>query len=222
MTTHRVPDFYPTRVNMRVANLAFAADVAINNGFHSHRFDLNAPAASSVNGLGTFAATTAAVTFAATGQLPYTMAEKYGRHVIVAGTTSSNTGVSTLIGRDYLGGKVITVATNAGSGGVIFPVALKYVDTFIHGGHAGGPVSLGLADRYGLPYKSMALLHSFLNGLSTAAHSLVTPQTAAASAAGSDPRGSVTLNVAADGTKNFSVLLVVDGTNLHGNAQYSG
>lgn len=221
MTTNRVPDFYPSRINMRVASLAFAADVAINNGFHNHRLDILAPAASSVNGLGTFAATTAAATFTA-GSLPYTCSEKYGRHPIIAGTTSSNTGVGTLIGRDYLNQRVISVATNAGSGGVVFPVAFKVIETFIHGGHAGGPVSLGLADRFGVPYKTMALLHSFLNGLSTAAHTLVAPQTATASAAGSDPRGSITLNVAADGTKNFSALLVVDGTNLHGQAHYSG
>lgn len=222
MSVNRVPDFYPSRINMRVANMAFAADVMINNGLHMHRFDLSAPAALSTSAMGTFTPGTDGATFSNTGSLPYTFSEKYGRHPSLSGTTSSNTGVGTLIGRDYLGQKVITVATSAGSGSVTFPVAMKVVDTFIHGGHAGGPVSIGIADRYGLPYKTLALLHSFLNGATNAAHSITAPNTSTASAANSDPRGSFTPQAAADGTKVFGAILVVDGTNLHGQAHYGG
>ncbi len=222
MSVNRVPTFYPSRINMRVANLAFASDVMVNNGDHAHRLALVAPIASSISAIGTLTVSSTATTHANSGNLPYTFADPYGRHPIVAGTTSSNTGVSTLFGKDYLGQSVIAAVTNAGSGAVNCAKAFKVLNSVIHGGHAGGPVSIGYADRFGLPYKSMALKHSFLNGLSTAAHTLTAPDTSTASAAGSDPRGSITLNVAADGTKNFDVILSVDGTNLHGAAHYSG
>lgn len=217
MSTNRVPDFYPTRVNMRVPNMAFAADVMINNGLHQHRLDLGAPSASSAAGIGTLVPAGSSVTH--TALFPYTFADRYGRvPTLVGGSTTANA-VCTVFGFDYLGQTMAAATTLSGTTSRVMSKAFKVISSVVSGSNADAAViSVGWLDRFGLPFKSMALLHSFLNGLSTAAHTLTTPDTSTASVGGSDPRGTLLLNVAADGTKTFSVVLVVDGTNLHGAA----
>lgn len=212
----RQPDFFPERVKMRVPSMSGLAGVT-DSMSRLMRVEFGTPATSSRTAISTFTSSTAAQTI--TTGLPVTIAAKWGRCLIAIGN-GTGTYASTVVGRDYLGQKVtetISISSTIASGAKAF----KYVDYIVSGSGANAvntdALSVGFGDRLGLPYSAVAIVASFMNGVTAGAHTLVTPDTTdPATAATTDPRGYVALSTAANGTRTFAALLEIDTANMHG------
>lgn len=214
----RAPDFFPERVNMRVASMNGLGGVA-ENASRLYRVELGTPSTLASTGVTTNGGTLATAAQTLTSGFPYTLADKWGRCISISANGTGANAVGTMGGRDYLGQRMTEVftfvSTTAQTGGKAF----KYLDYFITGSNANATdvVRIGTVDKFGLPYKAVAIVGSLMNGLSSGAHTLNAPdETDPQTAADSDPRGTLTLSTAANGTRTFAALVALANANLHG------
>lgn len=220
----RSPDFFPERSNLRVEDMAYVADVSVNGRLM--RVELGAPATLSATAISTFTLATAAQTN--TTGLPVraggTAAAKWGRCLqAVANGTGANA-VVTVNGRDYLGQRMSETFTLASTTAKTGVKAFMFVDSIVAGSNANATdvCSVGTTDKFGLPYAAVLLVASMMNGDTAGAHTFVTrstttPQTATST----DPRGTLALSTASNGTRTFAALMHLDTAELHGYAHYA-
>ncbi len=224
--TRNVGDYYPKNINQHVTNMEYAADV-MNSG--DYLADLGTPPAADANFVlqSTSVSVSTAQTF--TSLTNTKLAHKYGAAITLQHTASQVPGVTvTITGKDYLGQalteQVTTVSTTAVIAGA---KAFKYVDSVAYAsataaftGAATG-TEIGFAQVLGLPYRSMQIgTAELLDDVADTGGTLVAglANSTTATSLNADTKGTYSPNTAPNGSRNFKVEVIVDRSNLHGNA----
>lgn len=232
--TIRVPTHFPARVNMRVPNMSFEGSLGMQKGspFLVEFQDVGVPLATisttaimSVQTMAANGAAFAASTFVG-GVLPMAVPGR-GRYGVCLQFVASgaNTGVLEVVGRDYLGQRLVKRVTLAGA--VAVTASTGATDTAfwiiesvtVVSGSGAVNISIGTQNKYGLPFAATAISGSLIDSVTASAHTLVTRITTTQSNSTADPRGLITFSSAANGARTFAAYLMHDYTNLHGNAQ---
>jgi hypothetical protein len=213
----RYPEYNPRKINRYVPSCSYAADVIHNSAY---RAELGAPIAAAAAGLVASIALTSGAALAAT-LLEDELDARYGRNVTIT-SDAACTRVVTVTGRDYLGQPMIEAVTFAGAATVAGKKAFKWIDSVSIASEANTPtITVGWGDVLGMPYATQLMLGDLQDGATVTDGTLVAevttdPQTATTG----DPRGTYDPNTACDGAKSFSVLCVLNTSNLHGVRQY--
>lgn len=229
MATHE-PDAFMARINYRVPNMGYAADVMIEGPY---RFNIGVLAAKSatffasailmVNG-SAVAITTAAGTILNGGLEP----ARYGRGLVFV-ASAANARVATIVAYDYLGSKLVETVTMNGTTPVPTKSAYKRLESISWASDTDTTtVNVGQSDVLGLPYRSNGLNFGAIltGGAPTGAGTLVAGLALATTptATTADVRGTWTPHASdiPNGTRNLALLYEPDRTNLHGVAPFSG
>lgn len=215
-------DYFPPRVNLRVPNMAYAADV-VAGGFGK----IKIPAMVALDADGIIAAQSIAAagntsTFATT----YASSKmgKFGRNVTVVASGTAVTTV-TVTGRDYLGQKMVEVLTLNGATPVLGVKAFKHITNVAWALTAARTIDVGWGNVLGLPYKLLDVYTELVSDAETSdAGTFVKGVDTAQTATSTDPRGTYSLhaNNVNDGTKYYELVGLWDDNNLHGVAHYAG
>ena len=234
-------DYFPYGVSLRVPNLAYAADVALNGPFCAN---FGAPLALDTDGIldGVTMVNGSAVTISAftdgvatdtaiayNGLVPFDSTSKFngwGRNV-TAVASSTNTRVMTVTGYDYLGSKMVENLTLNSSTPVVGVKAFAWIASISFASASDTTtVDVGWGNAFGLPYALTALDVETKNGAVAANAGTVVAALAdatAATATNADVRGTYTpATVLPNGTNTFELWYIPRRNNLHGNAQYAG
>jgi len=198
------------RINHRVADCCYAADVSVDG--HS-TVDIPACVAAGAAVLAN------GVILAAAGNVAPAVVQndaimgRYGRNVTV---TSSAGGAGVIVGYDYLGQAMresVTLIAGAVTGKKMFK-EVAYVSSAV-----AATISIGVGVIHGVPYK---VLHTSMYGELTsdvaATAGALLAGVVTQSLTSGDPRGAYTPNAAPDGVRTYRFTCVVDRSNLHGSA----
>ena len=183
--------------NMYVADMT--QHQFLDDGWQGSFEYLNAPAASGNSLYG-------AVTFASGDDVAVNVLvdpNGYGRNLRV---TSTDAGAVSFYGFDYLNQPMMETIT-ATAGTVEGKKAFKRV-TRIVSGAVDGDISFGPGDEFGLPFVGAQVVHEFVNGAIGTDGTLTAPDVATPTATTGDPRGTYSPNSAADGSKDYTIVMV--------------
>lgn len=198
------------RVNHRVADMCYAADVGIDG---LTTVDIPACVAAGAAVLANGVVMAAAGNVApAVAQTDYIMG-RYGRNITV---TAGAGGAGVIYGYDYLGQAIkenVTLIAGAVVGKKMFK-DVAYVSV-----PAGGTFSIGVGSILGVPYKVLhtSLLGELTSDVPAAAGALLAGVVTQSLTSG-DPRGAYTPAAAPDGVRWYRFSCYVDRSNLHGSA----
>jgi hypothetical protein len=214
--------FLPSRVNLFVPNMEYAADVDEQGYAQAELGAPNAAVATQIANLATLG-TTGSASYDSSLQTLAVMG-LYGRQIQFVGSGATTAAV-TITGYDYLGQKITELLTGNGTTPVLSVKAYARVVAASWTGGAAVNYSLGTANGLGLPYRALALERELVDGVIPAAGALVaglataTPQTNATA----DPRGIYTPNAAVvpNGSRRFRPIFMVDTTALYGAAHFA-
>ena len=234
------PDYFPRRVNQRVPNLKYVADLS-DAGAGLYRINFGAVPTLSTTYFASAVLSTTAValtlsvaagTILNSGIVPgmpngaTVGTARWGRGITFVGDGASTRTITATF-YDYLGQKVTWTGVLNGATAVPMTKACAYLDTVVFGAAADTvSVSIGYNNVLGLPYQSANMVSEMKNDVvaanaGTFVGSIYTdPQTATTG----DPRGTyLPLTVIPDGTNTFSIIVnaAVSRSNLHGVAHYS-
>lgn len=234
------PDFFPRRINQRVPNLAYVAELS-NDGTGIYRINFGAVAALSTTYFANVVLSTTGVALSLTvaagtilndGVVPgmpvgsTVGTARWGRGLTIVGNGASTRAI-TLTGYDYLGQKIVWTGVLNGATPVPVTKAFAYIESCVFAAAADTvSVSIGYNNVLGLPYQSSSLLSEIKNDVvaangGTFVGAIYTdPQTATTG----DPRGTyLPVTVIPDGTNTFAITVnaAVSRKNLHGVAHYS-
>ena len=201
------------RVNHRVADMCYAADVSIDG--HT---TVDIPACIAAGG----GVITNAQVLAAAGNVTPVAVQtdavmgRYGRNVTVVGLAGA-TGNATLVGYDYLGQAMRETFALAGATPVVGKKMFK--DIAYLAVPIASTYSIGVGVILGVPYKVLhtALIGELTNDVTAAAGALAAGVVVQTLTSG-DPRGAYTPAAAPDGNRSYRFTCVVDRNNLHGSA----
>lgn len=234
-------DYFPFGVSLRVPNMQYAADVTLSGPYVARWVD---PLALSANGLlaagqmvngSAFTANTftsgagTATAIGYNGLVPIdstTVRSYWGRNITVV-ASAANARVLTVTGYDYLGSKLVENITINGNTTVQGLKAFAWVESFsISSDTDTTTVNIGWGNKFGLPYKGVAMQTEIKNeavaanaGTFTAGLADATAETAT----NADVRGTyLPATVIPDGSNDFEIWYVPNRTNLHGQARYAG
>jgi len=220
----RSADYFPPRINLRVPDLMYVAD--ITNNARQQRVDFGVvPTAGPVGTPYPLSTAAGTITSGLPVQISSIGAAKWGRCITLTPSGTGANAVNTVYGRDYLGQKMAEVFTLAGTTAKQSLKPFAWVDYVVSGTNANATdtVQIATTDKLGLPFSAIILSHSLMNGSTAGAHTFVArDNTSPATAATTDPRGTVALSTASNGTRDFSAIVQLDTRNLHGVAQFSG
>lgn len=226
MAVERSQDFFPQRINLRVPSLVYVADAAI--GSRQMRVEFGTVATLGTAALvSSMTANTAAQTFT-TGlpaQVSGTAAAKWGRCLIMNANGTGANAIASMVGRDYLGQKMVELLTLVSTTAKTGTKAFAFLDWVVLGSNANATdvVIVGNSDKLGLPYSSIILKDSIMNGSTAGAHTLVVRDTTSpATGVTTDPRGTIALSTASNGTRTFAAVVSLDTAELHGVASFTG
>lgn len=219
----RSGQFFPQRVNMRVPNMAYTADIS-NSDIISVNF--GAPLALNNTLLLNAQTAAAAGTFLPAATYLGTAAQmgNWGRglRLIASGAYA---GVVTITGRDYLGQRMQEAITANGATQVLGVKAFRYVDSVTIVTTGAVTIDLGVTNLFGLPYKFDQLIAETKNNIVAANAGTFVAGLAngtAATATNADVRGTyLPVTVIPDGTATFELRYIADTSNLHGNRQFA-
>lgn len=235
------PDFFPRRVNQRVPNLAYVADMS-NDGSGIYRIDFGAVPALSTTYFANATLSTTGVALSLTvaagtilngGVVPgmpvgsTVGTARWGRGLTVVGDGASTRAI-TLTGSDYLGQRIQWTGTLNGTTAVPVSKAFAYLDSAVFAAAADTvSVSIGYSNVLGLPYQTANMISEMKSDVAAAnAGTFVgaiytDPQTATTG----DPRGTyLPVTVIPNGTIPFSIIVnaAISRKNLHGVAHFGG
>jgi hypothetical protein len=151
---------------------------------------------------------------------------RFGRAVTVA-LSAAGTGTLTVVGRDYLGQRMVETLALNGTTAVNGKKAFRYVDN-VTWPAVGSQVTLnlGTTNILGLPYKMLSVTTEIKNGELTANAGTFTKgelDSVAQTATSADPRGTYTpATVLPNGTNGFGLRYTVSTVNAHGNKHFAG
>lgn len=227
--------YYPRRVNLRVPNMQYAAEINLGAPYVCNfgaplalDTDFLVSAITMVNG----SAVTASIsdgTILNGGLVPGTSASVptlWGRGLTLV-ASSTNTRAVTITGYDYLGQKMVKTGTLTSGTPIAIAAAFMWVESIVFASASDTTtVDVGYNNVFGLPFKGMQMTNEIKNEAAAAnAGTFVAglANATAATATNANVRGSYTpATVLPDGTNTFMISYMPDFTNLHGNAQYAG
>lgn len=240
--TRPYSDYFPFGVSVRVPNMQYAADVTLNGPYCCN---FGAPLALSANGIlaafqnvngsagsvsGSFTAGAGTATaLGYNGLVPFdstTIRNGWGRNLTCTASTTCTRTV-TVTGYDYLNSKVVETMTLNGTATIQGLKAFQWVESVaISSDTDTATVSIGWGNKFGLPYKGIAMdveiknnalaanAGTFVAGLATAT---------AETATNADVRGTyLPVTVIPDGTNTFEVWYFPYRNDLHGQARFAG
>lgn len=239
--TRPYADYWPFGISLRVPNMQYAADVALNGPFCAN---FGAPLALDTDGVldgvvmvngsavtvNTFTAGAATATeIAYNGLIPFdstTVRNGWGRALSVV-ASGANTRTMTVTGYDYLGSKVVEVITINGNTPVQGLKAFAWVESFVFSSSTDTTtVDVGWNNKFGLPYKGVAMVTEIKNNAVAANAGTFTAGLATATAetgTNADVRGTyLPATVLPDGSNTFEVWYIPYRNDLHGQARYAG
>lgn len=217
-------EFFPSRINVHVPNMKYAADVRYGGVGR-----IKIPAMIALDADGILAATSIATavdtsTFAST----YTALKKndmgkFGRNVTVVASGAATSAV-VVYGEDYLGQTVIESFTLNGSTPVLGKKAFKRVTRVTAAVTAATTINVGWGNTLGLPYKIQDIYTELADKVEATAGTVVVGSVATPSATTGDPRGTYLPHSSAvpDGSRVLELVGLFDVDNLHGIAHYAG
>lgn len=234
-------DYYPYGISQRVPNMQYAADVSLNAPYCAN---FGAPLALSANAVlaafqnvngsagavSTFtAATGSATAIGYNGLVPFdstTIRNGWGRNLTCTASTTCTRTV-TVTGYDYLGSKLVETMTLNGTATIQGLKAFQWVESVaISSDTDTATVSIGYGNKFGLPYKGVAMDVETKNGAIAAnAGTFVAglADATAETATNADVRGTyLPVTVIPDGTNTFEMWYITNRVNLHGQARYAG
>jgi len=203
------------RINHRVADLHYAADVGIDG-----LCTVDIPALVAANATAIINAQSIAAAGSVAPSVLFTdlLMGRYGRNltVVASGAATSNV---TITGYDYLGQTIKESFTLAGAAPVVGKKMYKDVSLVTFGLTAGTTINVGVGAVLGVPYKVLhtSLIGELTSDVTAAAGALVAGVPVQTLTSG-DPRGQYTPAAAPDGTRWYRFTCVVDRNNLHGSA----
>jgi len=220
----RSADFFPARISQYVPDLAYVADVT--NNARQMRVEFGAPVALSTNVFAYTASTTAQVV---TTGLPVQISgpgqnAKWGRCITIVGSSAAANAVVSVIGRDYLGQRMVATVTMTGITAITGTKAFAWIDQINSGVNANGTdtITIGTTDKLGLPFASVILSGSLIDGASATAFTFVARDaTSPATVSTTDPRGTVLPGTATNGTRTYAAIVQLDIRQLHGVRAYA-
>lgn len=163
MSVARLPQFFPERVNMRTPNQSIADHTTLFNGLIYMR--LGAPAALDADGILDDALMVNGSAVTKTTFLTRELPGTYGR-VVTAVASSTNTRAMTVYGKDYKGAKMIETITLTSATAVSGKKAFKWIDQIVFASASDTTtVDVGWGDVLGLPFKVVAPVTEFINGV---------------------------------------------------------
>lgn len=207
------------RINCRVPNLQYAADVDITGLTTVDIPPLPAAVATAI--LNAQSIATAGNAAPVAGFNPATTMGKFGRNltVVASGAATSNV---TVEGFDYLGQPMKESFTLTGTTPVVGKKCFGDIARVVFGATAATTINVGTGTKLGIPYKALGttMLNELVSDVAPTAGTLlggVNTQTLTSD----DPRGSYTphSSVVPDGTRWYRFTMNTDRNNLHGNAQ---
>lgn len=216
--TKRAPTFFPSRLSQYVPNMKYAADV-----IHSAPYKMSYGALAALNATGILNAQSIAAAVD-TGVFASTFSRSvmgpWGRNitVVASGTATSNV---TVYGSDYLGQLMSESFALNGATPVQGKKAFANVYRVTAGVTAATTINVGWGNVLGLQYKGTVMMYEFKNGAIAAnAGTFIAGVNVTQTSTTGDPRGTyLPVTVIPDGTNTFDLVLMLDDTNLHGNAQ---
>lgn len=147
----------------------------------------------------------------------------YGRNVVVVASGAATSTV-TIIGRDYLGQPMRETLTLNGANQVVGLKAFKYIDRVTSTTTGGTTIDLGYGTRFGLPYKTRAVVREYADDVIANAGTLAAPVTTdPQTATTGDPRGTYIPTTTPDGSKIIEIDAVFSNeVNSDGNGGLHG
>jgi hypothetical protein len=201
------------RINYRVADLMYAADVGVDG---QATVDIPACAAASGTALLNALVVAAAGNVVPTAVQTEAIMGRYGRNITVVGIAGA-AGNATLVGADYLGQPMRETFVLAGATPVVGKKMFKDVQYLI--APMASTYSIGVGVILGVPYKVLhtSLLGELTSDVTAGAGALLAGVVTQTLTSG-DPRGAYTPAAAPDGTRTYRFTCFVDRNNLHGSA----
>ena len=227
--------YYPRRVNLRVPNMQYAAEINLGAPYVCNfgaplalSTTYFASAATMVNG----SAVTLQVsdgTILNNGLVPGTSASVptlWGRGLTLV-ASSTNTRAVTITGYDYLGQKLVRTSTMTSGTPIAIAAAFMWVESIVFASASDTTtVDVGYNNVFGLPFKGMQMTNEVKNEAAAANAGTFTAglvSTTTPTATTADVRGTyLPSTVLPDGTNRFQITYFPDYSQLHGSAQYSG
>lgn len=206
------------RVNVRVPDLVYAADVGIDG---MTTVDIPAmPAALATGIINAQSIAAAGQSNPVVGWSPANMG-RYGRNVTVVASGAATSNV-TVVGFDYLGQGMRESFTLTGATPVVGKKAFADIAFVTYGLTGGTTINVGYGSVLGVPYKilSTAIVFELMNDAIPTAGALIAGVVTQTLTSG-DPRGTYTPNTAPNGTHYYRFTCVVDRNQLHGSAHVS-
>jgi len=203
------------RINHRVADMMYAADVGVDG-----LCTVDIPACVAANATAIMNAQSIATAGSAAPVVLFTdlLMGRYGRNltVVASGTATSNV---TITGYDYLGQTIKESFTLTSATPVVGKKMFKDVSLVTFGATAAITINVGVGAVLGVPYKVLhtSLIGELTSDVAASAGALVAGVVAQTLTSG-DPRGQYTPAAAPDGTRWYRFTCVVDRSNLHGSA----
>lgn len=224
------PDYFPVGVNLRVPNMQYASDVEMGGADNIEigvAPNNTAPAASSA----TFIATAvqmvngSAVVVLAAALTTDTLVERWGRGLqfVASGACSR---VVTVSGWDYLGQPMDETVTMNGTTVVTTLRAYKRIRQLSWATSTDTTtINVGNFDILGLPYRANAMMLELVSNAVPTAGTFVAglAATSTPSISNADVRGTYRPHASfiPNGVRTYRLGLVLDRSNLHGQAQYA-
>jgi hypothetical protein len=170
-----------------------------------------------------------AVAIGNNGLVPHdslTIRNGWGRNLTVV-ASNTNARVLTVTGYDYLGSKLVENITINGTTTVQGLKAFQWVESIsISSDTDTTTVNIGWGNKFGLPYKGVAMDVETKNGAIAAnAGTFVAGlvDATAETATNADVRGTyLPVTVIPDGTNTFEMWYITNRVNLHGQARFAG
>lgn len=134
----------------------------------------------------------------------------YGRNITVVASGAAVSNV-TVIGRDYLGQPMRESFTLNGTTPVVGLKAFKYVDRITAGVTAATTINVGWGTKFGLPYKTRAIVREYVDQVPAAAGTLAQPVlTDPQTTTTGDPRGTYIPTTTPDAVKVLEASIIID------------
>jgi hypothetical protein len=215
----RYPTFFPRRASVAVRNMMGAGQVDTVGSF---RAQFGAPIALDADGIldGQSIASAGSTTTLLRNDVP----GRWGRNITVVASGAATSTV-TINGFDYLNQRMTETLTLNGATAVQGAKCFSWVESVSFGSTAGTTIDVGWGNRFGLPFKGIAMQTELKNGAVSANGGTFVAGLANATtstATNADTRGYyLPVTVVPDGTNTFDIIYVVDENNLHGNAPFA-
>lgn len=211
-------EYFPYGVNLRVANMEYAADVNLNGPVE---IDLGAPAAADADGLvdGQSIAAAGEVSVAASTEA---IAGKFGRNVTVVASGAA-TSLVTVHGYDYLGQPMSENYTLNGATPVVGKKAFRHVSSVEYAATAATTIDVGFGAILGLPYKMIGDAIDYTDKVRSGTQGTYVVGADTQTATSNDPRGTFAPHstVVPNGARRYMVSYRPDRENLHGEEHFS-